>query len=161
MGRRCQGVGELAEKTMDLSILAELSPSLRRSPLRAVLAATLVWVLVSAALSLQKASAADIGTGAFTKVFVIDSELQRGVAKKTDVRRVLGTPKGFGDAVLPQVHRRREIWYYEDIELKDLKSGEGGVLQGNFRQQVLLVFFEGEVFDGYMWFTNVQELSKR
>lgn len=94
-------------------------------------------------------------TGAFTRVSKLDVELKRGQATKLDVQRVLGTPKGYGHAVLPPERKAHEVWYYEDIEVTNVKSGEGGKLHADVRQQVLLVFFLGEVFDGFMWHSNV------
>jgi hypothetical protein len=71
-----------------------------------------------------------------------------------DVQRALGAPKGLGGAVFPTDPKRREVWFYDDIELTDFKSeGERG-LKANVRQQVLLVFFKKGVFDGFMWFSN-------
>lgn len=93
-------------------------------------------------------------TGAFTQVSRLETEMQRGVSTKPDVRRVLGTPNGFGSAVLPTDPRPREVWYYDDIEVTDTKVERGGVIRANVRQQILLVFFEREVFDGFMWFSN-------
>lgn len=48
----------------------------------------------------------------------------------------------------------REIWFYDDLEITDVKS-RGGVATMNIRQQILLVFFKGDLFDGYLWTTNV------
>ncbi len=96
----------------------------------------------------------NVTTGAFTEVTRIESELQRGVSSKRDVERVLGTPKGFGGAVLPLDPRAHEVWYYGDIEIGGMKGGGGGIFRVNVHQQILLVFFEGGVFDGFMWFSN-------
>jgi hypothetical protein len=95
-------------------------------------------------------------TGAFVNVNRLDTDLQRGVSTKMDVRRVLGAPKGMGGAIIPAYRMQREFWYYEDIEMKDIKKVEG-VLKVNMRQQVLFVSFDKGVYDGYMWFTNVSE----
>jgi len=95
-------------------------------------------------------------TGAFVNVNRLDTDLQRGVSTKMDVRRVLGPPKGMGGAIIPAYRMQREFWYYEDIEMKDIKKVEG-VYKLNMRQQVLFVVFDKGVYDGYMWFTNVSE----
>lgn len=94
-------------------------------------------------------------TGAFTEVNRLEAELRRGVSTKADVERVLGAPNGTGDAVLPTDPRVREVWYYEDIEVTGGRAAGRGVVLMDMRQQVLLVFFEKEVFDGFMWFSNV------
>jgi hypothetical protein len=94
-------------------------------------------------------------TGAFTQVTKLETELKRGVSKKIDVQRTLGAPNGFGQSILPTDPRPREVWYYDDIEITDAQAEPGGYIRANLRQQVLLVFFEQEVLDGYMWFTNI------
>lgn len=101
-----------------------------------------------------------VTTGAFINVNRLDTELQKGVSTKMDVQRVLGAPKGMGGAIIPTDPKHREIWYYEDIEMKDIKKEEG-VLKMNMRQQVLFVVFDKGVYDGYMWFTNVGEAEAR
>lgn len=101
-----------------------------------------------------------VTTGAFVHVNRLDTDLQRGVSTKMDVRRVLGAPKGTGGAIIPTDPKHREIWYYEDIEMKDIKKEEG-VFKVNMRQQVLFVVFDKGVYDGYMWFTNVGEAKAR
>lgn len=70
-----------------------------------------------------------------------------------DVRRVLGAPKGMGGAVIPTDPVAREVWFYSDIEITGM-SGATGVVRANMRQQILLVFFQREVLDGFVWFSN-------
>ena len=98
--------------------------------------------------------ATKVTTGAFTQVGRLEGELQRGISTKMDVRRLLGAPKGTGGSALPPDSRPREVWFYQDIEVTDIRSEGKGILRMNQRQQVLLVFFEKEVFDGFMWFSN-------
>jgi hypothetical protein len=70
--------------------------------------------------------AASATTGAFVPVDRIEKELHRRTSTKTDVQRVLGTPKGYGSMVFPQDHRELEVWYYEDIAVTDARrAGEG------------------------------------
>jgi len=95
-----------------------------------------------------------VTTGAFTQVGRLETDLRRGVSTKMDVRRVLGAPKGFGGSALPTDPKPREVWFYDDIELTDLKSDVSGVYRVSMRQQILLVFFDKEVFDGFMWVSN-------
>ena len=97
-----------------------------------------------------------VTTGAFTKTGGLDTELQKGVSTKMDVQRVLGAPDGFGGSVLPTDPRPREVWYYGDIEGTDIKMEEG-IWTMILRQQILLIFFEKGVFDGYLWSTNAGE----
>lgn len=94
-------------------------------------------------------------TGAFAQVDLLDVKLQRGVSTKEDVQRVLGAPSGSGSGFIPTDYHLyelslalpREVWTYNNVELT------GSILQPNVRQQFLLVFFEKEVFDGFMWFS--------
>jgi len=99
-------------------------------------------------------------TGAFTQTRRIESDLKQGVSTKMDVQRVLGTPTGLGGAVFPLDSRPREVWYYDDIEVTNLSSeaeSEAGLYRVKVRQQILLVFFEKGVFDGFMWWSNAGE----
>jgi hypothetical protein len=100
-----------------------------------------------------------VGTGAFPKVEAIETQLKRGVSTKADVQRLLGVPNGSGGALLPGYGDKRQqlepyqIWYYEDIEVTDTKAEEQLVTM-NMRQQILTVFFRGELFHGYFWTSN-------
>jgi len=120
--------------------------------------ATFAVVLAACFGSIARASAADtLSGGAFTKLGALESDLKRGASKKIDVRRALGAPKGSGQALFPGAHLQREVWYYEDIEadISALKS-EKGVFHVPVRFQMLQVYFDGDVFDGYMWVANTQ-----
>lgn len=95
-----------------------------------------------------------VTSGAFVHVNRVGIDFQRGVSTKMDVQRILGAPTGFGNAIFPTDPNPREVWYYDDIEVTDIKSEGEGVVRANVRQQILLIFFKREVFDGYMWFSN-------
>lgn len=94
-----------------------------------------------------------VTTGAFVEVSRLEGELRRGVSTKMDVQRVLGAPNGFGSAIFPDDPAPLEVWFYDDLEIIDFKA-EGAVFRGNVRQQILLVFFDKGVFDGFIWFSN-------
>jgi hypothetical protein len=122
---------------------------------------TLAVLLALAALPLRAQTA--VGTGAFPDVRAVETQLKRGSSTKADVQRVLGVPTGTGhSAGAPPGPRLalgpgpRELWLYDDMELRDLKRDEGPdaptqTLRGTFRQQILLVFFKEGIFDGYLW----------
>lgn len=114
--------------------------------------AGVAWLL--AAVLAAGCAATSASTGAFTQTGRIESELQRGVSTKRDVQRVLGTPKGSGGAVLPTDPRGREIWYYEDIKVANMRQDAEGYLRADISQRILLVFFLDGRFDGFMWFTG-------
>ena len=75
--------------------------------------------------------------------------LVRGVSEKSDVVLAFGEPQGTGGAMLPTDRTAKEVWYYENIQAQILS------LKG--RQQVLLVFFKGDLYDGYFWFDVRQD----
>lgn len=103
-----------------------------------------------------------LGSGVFHKVGAVEAQLARGASTKGDVQALLGVPNGTGASLFPvtsagrvQSWDKREIWYYEDIEA-DLApgAGQGGAHRLDIRTQILLVFFKGELFDGYFWTSN-------
>lgn len=95
-----------------------------------------------------------VTTGAFREVSRLENELHRGVSTKRDVQRVLGAPNGFGGSVLPTNPRPHEVWFYDDIVVTGTQMETGGFIRANMRQQILLIFFDEGVFDGYMWYSN-------
>ncbi len=101
-----------------------------------------------------------ISTDTFVDTRLIDAELHKGKSTKADVTRVLGAPAGNGAALLPTKAASQDVWFYSDIEMTDFKAA-GGVINIDFRQQILLVFFDKDVFDGFMWYSNVLPTSMR
>ena len=97
-------------------------------------------------------------THAFSRIDRIESDLQRGITTKGDVLLLLGEPDGAGalggfDALRgPDGAGKGPIiaWYYESTKA----SIVGGV---ELEQDILLVFFEGDVVDGFLWFSNKSE----
>jgi len=119
-------------------------------------------VCLSLALAAPPLAAQQIGTGAFPDTSRIEKQLRRGASAKADVQRVLGVPNGTGQsdwqrppgmAPVAQGEGQREIWFYDDIRITDMKSGNGPATM-NVRQQILLVFFKGDILDGYLWTSN-------
>lgn len=102
-----------------------------------------------------------VGTGAFRNAADVSTRLQRGVSTKSDVQNLLGVPNGDGSSLFRNVAGGpRQIWYYEDLATTDASS-RGGVMTIALRQQILLVFFKGDVFDGYLWTSNNAPASIR
>lgn len=124
--------------------------------LRCVSCAFVVTLALSAAHAIAQTA---IGTGTFPKVQEIEKQLKRGVSTTADVQRLLGVPNGDGQALLPGFGNRSEVldayrvWFYQDIEITNLKAGEH-VARMDMRQQILAVFFKGQVFHGYLWSSN-------
>jgi len=119
----------------------------------------LLFALIFSIAAVPAMAQLDVGTGAFPNTELIESQLKRGVSTKGDIQRVLGIPNGAGGALLPgygdksTVVEPYQIWYYEDIETTDVKSGEVG-MNITLRQQILVVYFKGEIFHGYFWTSN-------
>ena len=68
---------------------------------------------------------------------------------QADVLLALGQPRGQGGAeFVAQAGRPRDIWFYEYVK-SDGKS---------VRLKILIVFFEAGVYDGYWWFSSVEEI---
>ncbi len=112
----------------------------------------LLWALVP--VLLIGCAPKRVTTGAFTQVTRIEDGFKRGVTTKEDVRRLLGPPDGGGSAIFPPDRRQREIWFYQDVEVVNFTNPKPGLMKMDVRQQILLVFFEEGVFDGYMWYSN-------
>ena len=77
----------------------------------------------------------------------IEKELKTQVSTKADVLRALGAPRGYGQARVSYVPGDRVIWFYEFTE--------AGMLSGNVRFKILLVYFDGDKLDGHLWFGSL------
>ncbi len=78
------------------------------------------------------------------------SALAKGKSDKGDVLRVLGPPGGYGMARFASGSAPQVIWHYEYLETRE-KS---------FTTRILMVFFDREKYDGYLWFSSYQELTR-
>ena len=76
--------------------------------------------------------------------------LNDGVSGKSDVLLALGEPRGYGVAHISRTLPARDIWFYEYTEAE---GGEIGI-------KYLLVFFDKEIYDGYLWFSSVNQVSR-
>jgi outer membrane protein assembly factor BamE (lipoprotein component of BamABCDE complex) len=119
--------------------------------------AVLVCV-IALSLSSQSFAQRDVTTGPFSKVEEIETQLKQGVSKKADVQQLLGAPSGLGQAVFPPTYTPHEIWYYDDAEITQIKSGGADGMRGDMRFQQLIFFFDGETMTGYAWTSNSGEI---
>ena len=121
---------------------------------QANLAAMLTVASLLLASSIPQAAAQEATTDLFNNVTALGTQLQRGKATKADVRRLLGAPNGDGGGFFPGMQGDfTEIWFYHYMDL----ITEGKVLHtftGRVSERLLLVFFKGEVMNGYMWSIN-------
>ena len=76
-------------------------------------------------------------------------ELSIGESRQGDVLLILGQPRGKGAANVSPEFDRRAIWFYEYVE------SDGKDIQ----LKMLLVYFVGDVYDGYLWFNSAGEIS--
>jgi hypothetical protein len=86
--------------------------------------------------------------GSPPKVDRIDT-LKRGISGESDVLKVLGEPRGYGQVRYSSDLPPRKIWFYEYTEAKGMKVG----------LKILLVFFDQKVYDGHLWFSSAQFLE--
>jgi hypothetical protein len=87
--------------------------------------------------------------GALPKVERLGS-LKVGTSQQSDVLMTLGEPRGKGMMRFAQDMPLRSIWFYEYIE-SDGKST---------KLRFLLVYFNEDTYDGYLWFFAGQELKR-
>lgn len=75
----------------------------------------------------------------------LEKTLRLGVSTRTEVLQALGKPHGEGKAMLPIDPSPRTMWsyYYEEGDRNDS------------RRIFLFVFFDGDQYDGYMWFSSL------
>jgi hypothetical protein len=89
------------------------------------------------------------------RIVLLEARLHRGLSTKTDVQQLLGPPAGSGGAELPGDSIRRDIWYYGNIEVTnehpELWSNSELVVVATRAQRTLLIFFEGDLYSGYLW----------
>ena len=105
---------------------------------------------------------AEIHTQTMPSMEPLTHELMRGQSTRADVQRLLGTPTGNGGSVLPPDRTARDVWFYQAVSIKDFTAerplpselhGES-FIRVNMTQQILLVFFKGDLYDGFMWYSN-------
>ena len=114
----------------------------------------IVALTLGAAISIASfpPRADEIKFGRFPPLSAINSTLQRGITRDV-VRRALGEPSGFGQTRMPPDHTPHEVWYYEHIEIEGAVNRQDYVNM-ELRQQILLVFFDGDRVNGYLWTSN-------
>ena len=68
--------------------------------------------------------------------------LQLGSSDKAAVRETLGEPQGEGASRMPDFPGLRTVWAYDYVETQGQEVG----------MTMLFIFFDGEIYDGYLWF---------
>jgi hypothetical protein len=114
-----------------------------------------MWSLIAGVILLAVLAAgcaSATASGPRTPTERIEKELQRGVSTRADVRRVLGTAKGGGSAILPTDPRQRDVWMYLDVKTGKARQTGERMVHVESTEQMLLVFFLDGVLDGFMWY---------
>jgi hypothetical protein len=78
------------------------------------------------------------------------AELTPKQSSRNDVLLTLGEPRGYGAARLAPSLGRQQVWLYEHT----VSAGP------DIRLTMLLVFFDGDAYDGYMWFADAINLKE-
>jgi hypothetical protein len=78
------------------------------------------------------------------------SKLTPHVSTKNDVLLALGEPRGYGKARLNSGFQPQRVWEYE------YTVSDGS----DIRLSMLLVFFAGDEYDGYMWFADANNMKE-
>lgn len=91
-----------------------------------------------------------VEAGATFDPAVLEGTLRPGVSTQADVVAALGQPYGKGGALLPFHDAPRTTWTYFH-ELGDVDLGKGDMRD---ERVYLFVFFAGDKFDSYLWFTS-------
>ena len=86
---------------------------------------------------------------------VLEGTLKLGASTKQEVMAALGRPTGDGGIFLPIDQGRRETWsyYYEETTMPFDRSRWS---QTESRRLFLFVYFAGDRYDGYMWFSSLR-----
>ncbi len=79
------------------------------------------------------------------------TSLKQQVSTKGDVLNILGPPRGYGRMQPYQFTGEYDLWLYEFYETNTT---------GEVKIKMLLVFFDKEKFDGYMWFSSFEKFMK-
>lgn len=79
----------------------------------------------------------------------LETVLRPGVSTQLDVKAALGEPYGKGGAQLPFHDKPRTTWtYFTERGSMDMSGGM------NDERIYCFVFFAGDKFDSFMWFTS-------
>ncbi|NMF89634.1 hypothetical protein [Aromatoleum petrolei] len=141
---------EFQKEACDIGIRHRGANSIRGWKFRSLLILAIALVVPACGSDQKKFATVE----AFRDTKRLETELNKGRSTKEDVKRILGEPTGTGAVFMASVQESpQEMWFYQDIELTDIK-GSKGQLDLKVRQQVLLVILRDGFFDGFMWFSN-------
>jgi hypothetical protein len=89
---------------------------------------------------------------------LLETTLVIGVSTKARVKEVLGEPGGPGGIYLPIDPKPRESWTY-NYEKASIGKSKPGRISLNSIRTYLFIYFDKDIYDGYMWFSSVPKHS--
>ncbi len=106
----------------------------------------LIWAgVVILMIALVTGCSGSMHVGRLPGSLQLEQGLTLGVSGKTDVEKFLGAPHGGGRVLLPRDEGARDLWYYYHEEATATED----------RRIFLFIFFRGEKYDGYVWFSSL------
>lgn len=124
--------------------------------MRTVLGRHIAAGAVALAMLLSACGSIRVEAGATFDPAMLESALRPGVSTQADVLSALGPPYGKGGALLPFHDVPRMTWTYFH-EVGDIDLGKGDLRD---QRIYLFVFFAGERYDSYLWFTSALQPTK-
>lgn len=97
-----------------------------------------------------------IRSGVRPDLAVLDQRLSLGRSTPEDVLALLGPPQGTGQMLFPYDDKPRTMWSYEYSE-GFYRNGEK---TADLRMLQLLVLFDEDRYDGYIWFSSLREKQR-
>jgi hypothetical protein len=120
-----------------------------------LIGAARIAIVAAAIASSFRAESASGSRLTAADVALLETNLQRGKSTKVDVEVLLGPAAGSGGAELPGDSRYRSLWYYGNIEVRhnvtSVRSGGDSISVSTKGQRLLLIFFDGDVYSGFLW----------
>ena len=90
---------------------------------------------------------------------LLETILVIGVSTKAQVKQILGEPGGPGGIYLPIDPKPRESWTY-NYEKGSIGKSKRGRQTLNSIRTYLFIYFDKDIYDGYMWFSSVPKESR-
>lgn len=112
-----------------------------------------LWVALFATavvLAFSGCKSVNFRAGADFEPASLETALQSGQSTSAQVRQVMGKPFGKGRAMMPYHEAQRTVWTYY-IEEGSVDAGSGAIMD---KRKYLFLFFDGDIFEGYMWFDS-------
>ena len=115
----------------------------------------LAWLFV-ASLLLAGCGTARIEKGRRVDPRLLETNLRLGKSTRADVLAALGEPNGRGRGLLPIDPTPKTVWsyFYEEATIEAFADFPNSDLK-DYRRLLLCVYFDGDRYDGYLWFSSL------